>query len=242
MNGGKIFLIKETEMKTKYLEEKSKEIRKKVIEYRAKTNTPHLGSDLSSVEILTTLYYGLNIKSENFIMSKGHACGIYYVILNDLGFIPDLELLKLEEHPTLNKKYGIPATTGSLGHGLSIGLGMALANKKDKIYVLMGDGECDEGQVWEAANSASELKMNNLIGIVDCNGWQGFKKTYHKKLDERFKSFGWEVKRCNGHNCKELFQILRRKSKYPLIILANTVKGKGISHLEDTLKSHYVSK
>jgi len=221
------------------LENKSKEIRKKVIEYRRKTQGPHIGSDLSSVEILTTLYYKIMNKNDNFLLSKGHACGILYTVLNDRGKIPDEKYLKLEEHPTLNKVYGIEATTGSLGHGLSIGLGMAIADKNSKSYVLMGDGECDEGQVWEAAKLASELKANNLIGIVDCNGWQGLKSTDYLSLDSKFSAFGMETRWCDGHDCNELSKILKKDYDKPLIILAKTIKGKGILEIENKLKSHY---
>jgi len=222
-----------------FLKAKSEEIRKKVIQYHSQTKTGHIGSDLSSVEIMTSLHYNILHEEDRFILSKGHASGILYVILNDMGKIPDEQLNHLEEHPTINKKYGICATTGSLGQGLSLGLGMALANPKSKIYILMGDGECDEGQVWEAARTASDFKINNLITIVDCNGFQGFKDTNHFNLDKRFESFGWEVRRCEGHNLSELSKTITAHSKSPLVVLANTIKGKGLPHLENQLKSHY---
>ncbi|MDP3026142.1 MAG: 1-deoxy-D-xylulose-5-phosphate synthase N-terminal domain-containing protein [Nanoarchaeota archaeon] len=228
-------------MNNEELIKKSEEIRKKTLDYRRKTKSSHIGSDLSSVEILTVLYYRLMNPQDTFILSKGHAAGVFYTILNDLKKIPDKEYLKLEGHPTLSLKYGISATTGSLGHGLSIGLGMAIADSKNKIYVLMGDGECDEGQVWEAARTASELKVNNLTSIVDCNGWQGLKNTYHQLLDERFMAFGCNVIRCNGHDCKELIDSLTNKINPNKlnIILATTLKAKGLPDLEDTLRSHY---
>lgn len=229
-------------MLTEYLKNKSDEIRQKTIDYHRKTKIPHVGCDLSAVEILTTLHYGIMKEQDSFILGKGHACGVYYIILNEKGLIPDKELDRLEEHPTLNKSYGIEATTGSLGHGLSIGLGMALANKKNNVYVLMGDGECDEGQIWEAAKSASELKTKNLVGIVDCNGWQAFKRTDHKKLDAIFSAFGWETLRCDGHDCNELYNALNKTHNLPFVVLAETIKGKGIPEIENTLKSHYVSK
>jgi transketolase len=228
-------------MNSKFLIKKSKEIRNKTIEYHKKNKIEHLGCCLSSVEIITTLYYSFMKKADCFILSKGHACGVHYVILNDIGHIPDKEIDKLEGHPTLNKKYGIEATTGSLGQGISVGLGMAIADKNNRIFVLMGDGECDEGQVWEAVRTASELNVQNLICLVDCNGLQGFKSANHTNLDKKFKSFGWEVRRCDGHNCNELLKALNKDNARPLVILANTVKGKGIPRLENKLKSHYVS-
>lgn len=220
------------------LKEKSEEIRKKVIEYHSKTSRGHIGPSLSSIEILTTLYYGVMDKEDRFILSKGHASSALYSILNDLKFIPDSELYSLEEHPKLNKKYGIYASTGSLGHGLSIGLGMALANKDRRVFVLLGDGECDEGQVWEAARDASDYNAKNLTAIVDCNGLQGFKTTNFKNLDKRFSSFGWAYSWCSGHNCKELLKIISKYER-PHVILAKTIKGKGIPEIEGKLKSHY---
>lgn len=229
-------------MNPEELTRKSKEIRQKVIAYRKATRTPHVGSDLSCVEILTTLYYHAMREEDSFILSKGHAVGTLYAILHDTGKIPEQEYFKLEEHPTRNPDYGIEVTSGSLGHGLSIGLGMALADKRNRIYVLLGDGECDEGQVWEAARTTSELGVSNLIAIVDCNGWQGLKPADHLKLDRRFEAFGWTTQRCNGHDCFELIRALelRDYKSPPYVILANTVKAKGLPELEDTLKSHYM--
>jgi len=174
----------------------------------------------------------------NFILSKGHASAPLYVILNEKGFIPSFKLYCLEEHPTLNKEYGIDATTGSLGHGLSIGAGMALANRQNKVYVLMGDGECDEGQIWEAARIASKLKLKNLIAIIDCNGFQGFKKS-DRGIGRKFFAFGWKVVECDGHDCEALFKNLSIITEKPLVILAKTIKCKGIKEMEKKLESHY---
>jgi transketolase len=227
-------------MENENLQKKSEELREKIINYHYRTNTPHVGGDLSIIEILTVLYYEVMKKQDSFILSKGHSAGALYTVLNDKGLIPDSELYNLEEHPTLNKQYGIEATTGSLGHGLSLGLGMAIANKNNKIYVLMGDGECDEGQVWEAARLTSELELNNLIGIVDCNGWQGFKKADYSKLGNKFTGFGWQTKWCDGHNCEDLSDILRKDYNSPLMVLAKTIKGRGIEKMENKLESHYM--
>jgi transketolase N-terminal domain/subunit/GDP-D-mannose dehydratase len=222
------------------LKRKSEELRQKTIEFHRKTKVPHIGCDMSIIEILTTLYYEIMKKDDSFILSKGHASGALYVTLNDKKIIPDEELFNLEEHPTLNKKYHIEATTGSLGHGLSIGVGMALANQKSKVYVLMGDGECDEGQVWEAIRSASELKLNNLIVIIDCNGFQGFKETNILVLKEKFSAFGAKTVWCDGHNCENLLNELSKPQDKPLVILAKTIKGKGIKEMENKLESHYL--
>jgi len=227
-------------LKSKDLGKKSQEIRQKVLDYHLSTKTSHVGSSLSCVEILTVLYYYRMSPQDSFILSKGHAAGTLYVILNDKGLIPSDKLYRLEQHPTLNREFGIEATTGSLGHGLSVGLGMALANKESRTYVLMSDGECDEGQVWEATRLASQLKTDNLTAIVDCNGWQAFKRTDTTQLKAKFLAFGWEVVWCNGHNTQELVQSLEIESSKPLAVLAETIKGKGVEKLEDKLESHYV--
>ena len=227
-------------LKSLDLREKSREIRRKVLDYHLSTKTGHVGSSLSCVEILTVLYYSVMVSQDSFILSKGHAAGTLYVILFDKGLIPLEKLDKLEQHPTLNKEFGIEATTGSLGHGLSIGLGMALANKTNRVYVLLSDGECDEGQVWEATRLASQLEIKNLTAVVDCNGWQAFKRTDPTRLEAKLSAFGWDVIWCDGHNTQELAQSLKREGSKPLAVLAKTVKGKGVDKLEDKLDSHYV--
>ncbi|MBW2989043.1 transketolase [Candidatus Woesearchaeota archaeon] len=221
------------------LQEKIRELRKKVIDYHYNTKTSHVGSSLSCVEILASLYYCIIKPEESFILSKGHASSILYVILNDRGLIPDEKLYGLEEHPTLNRGYGIEATTGSLGHGLSLALGIAIADRKKRSFVLMSDGECDEGQVWEAARLASQLGVNNLIAFIDCNGWQAFKKADYSSLDRKFVAFGWKAVWCDGHDPDEICRALEGASDKPLVILAKTIKGKGIVEMEDKLESHY---
>jgi len=221
------------------LNEKAQEIRAKVIDFHKRTKIPHLGPDLSSVEIMTALYHEIMNEGDRFILSKGHSAELLYTVLADIGKITEEEIEKLEEHPTICKKKGIWVTTGSLGHGLSTGIGMALAKPESKIYVLMGDGECDEGQVWEAARSASELNIKNVIVIVDCNGFQGLKKTDYSSYKDRFESFGWNAIWCDGHNIEELLKSIKQESDNPLVVLAKTIKGKGVQSIENQLKSHY---
>lgn len=221
------------------LQSKSEEIRRKVIDYHEKTKRGHVGPSLSAVEILTTLYHGIMEEEDRFILSKGHASSVLYTVLNDIGLIPNDKLYSLEEHPKINLSYGILASTGSLGHGLSIGLGMALADKRKNVYVLLGDGECDEGQVWEAIRDASDYGAKNLVAIVDCNGFQGLKETDSSNLSGKFDSFGWDSTYANGHDCKDLINKLNVKHGKPLAVLAKTIKGKGIKEIEGTLKSHY---
>ena len=221
------------------LEEKSREIRQKVLDFHRRTGTSHVGSSLSCIEILTVLYYSTMDERDTFILSKGHASSVLYVILNDKGKIPRDILFNLEQHPTLNKEFGIEATTGSLGHGLSIGLGIALAERESRTFVLMSDGEFDEGQVWEALRLASQLHVNNLTAVVDCNGWQAFKQSDSTRLKAKLTAFGWEALWCDGHSLEELVRGLAIQSAKPTALLAKTVKGKGIKELEDKLESHY---
>jgi len=226
-------------LNSRQLQIKSEELRDKVIRYHEKMKKGHMGPSLSAVEILTTLYHGIMGEEDRFILSKGHGSSVLYIVLNDKGLIPDDKLYDLEVHPRINLEYGIYASTGSLGHGLSIGLGMALANTKRNIYVLLGDGECDEGQIWEAARDASDYGAKNLIAIVDCNGFQGLKKTDTSGLDRKFDSFGWDSIWANGHDCGDLTEKLNIRHGKPLVVLAKTIKGKGMGEFEGTLRSHY---
>jgi transketolase len=229
------------------ISEISERIRNKVIEYHKITQTGHVGSSLSCVEIMTALFYKVMKDDDIFILSKGHASGTYYVILNDKGKLPTERLYSLEWHPTLNPEYGINATTGCLGHGISIALGMAIAEPNHKVFVLLGDGECDEGQVWEAMKLASELHINNLYIVIDCNKFQAFKiATDINTLERRFTAFGGRCLVCNGHNAEEIIDamdcfencIVINEPK-PKVLLADTIKGKGCPEMEDTLESHY---
>lgn len=246
----------------------TKEIRKKLIYMHYKANASHIGSAFSIVDLLTVLYFKiLNIDPNNptdperdrFILSKGHAASAWYAILAERGFF-DKKILEqygidnglLPEHPDRLSIQGIEASTGSLGHGLPIGVGIALAgkidNKKYRTFVLMSDGECQEGSIWEAVISASRFKLDNLIGIIDANKLQAYEKTDNiqsiSSLINKFKDFGWEVIEINGHDLKEIFVTLNnlplRRNK-PTMIIANTIKGKGIKIMENNLEWHYKS-
>ena len=224
---------------------------------------PHLASSLSCIDIVLTLYekvlkiFPKNPKNPNrdrFILSKGHAATSLYVTLAFKGFFKKKYLKTytkngslLEEHPNPSIK-GVEAATGSLGHGLPIGCGISLAakiNKKNyKTVVLLGDGECNEGTNWEAAMFASSKKLNNLFVIIDNNGWQGIGRTKDilniKLLKEKWKSFGWNCFTINGHNYKQIEKVFKKKkNKKPTAIIASTIKGKGISFMEDDNNWHY---
>ncbi len=240
-------------------------LRKNILKmaFEAGSSSSHLGGALSIVEIVSFLFsYQMKIDKKNiswedrdrFILSKGHACLAYYAALAEIGFIDKNELNTFEKddsnllgHPVLNKKLGIDFSTGSLGMGLSIAIGLSIAAKKKKkdfkIYVIVGDGENNEGSVWEAAMSAPNFKLDNLCVIIDKNNFQqtGTNKEIMntESLSEKWKSFGWEVSEANGHDIIELFNFFEKKSPKPKLLIANTVKGKGISFSENNNDWHH---
>lgn len=244
----------------------AREIRGELIKISNQTKTPHLGSSLSCVDILVALYWGLmkidpnQIADENrdrFILSKGHAATTLYVSLYKRGLIPSIVYdtfgengSLLAEHPICNPSLGIEASGGSLGHGLSIGLGMALSSKIKnipyKVFVLMSDGECNEGSVWEAAMLAPALNLGNLIAIIDFNKWQATGRseeiTSLASLKDKFQAFGWNSYEVDGHDIKSIVDIYTNNlvdSSKPIAIIANTIKGKGVSFMEDDNNWHY---
>ena len=246
----------------------ARDIRKKLLFMHYKAGTSHIGSAFSIVEILIMLYFRiLNIDSkepddanrDRFILSKGHAVSALYAILAKKGFFDEEILDKycidngiLPGHPDRFSVPGIESSTGSLGHGLPIGVGLALAGKKDrknyKVYVLMSDGECEEGSIWEAAISASRLKLDNLVGIIDANKLQAYEKTDNiqpiSSLKEKFEKFGWSVREVDGHNFEQLQEVFKStpfKKEEPTMIIAHTIKGKGIPTMENKLEWHYKS-
>ncbi|MDP2754766.1 MAG: transketolase [Nitrospirota bacterium] len=247
------------------LVEKSKQIRNKILDMVFKAKSGHITSAFSIVEILVTLYYRImvtcpqcpdNNLRDRFIMSKGHGCVAQYVILADLGYFPEEELEKfakpggiLGSHPDMCKIPGIEASTGSLGHGLSIAAGMALAAKIDKkdnkVFCLLGDGECQEGSVWEAAMFAAHSKLNNLIAIVDNNRLQAGgtieETTSLYPLSSKWAAFHWNVRQVDGHDLDAIYLCLYdclKDSEAPTVIIAHTVKGKGVSFMENNRAWH----
>lgn len=223
----------------------------------------HMGGSLSLVEIMAVLYLDVmkfnlqNMKDEardRLIMSKGHGVMAQYAALKQVGVLSEEDILtykandsKVAAHPSLNEQLGIEFSSGSLGQGLSLGVGTALALKRknnlsSRVFVVLGDGECDEGSVWEAAASASHFGLNNLVAIVDKNGLQydGDTKAVlsMENMAEKWAAFGWNVKEVNGHDVEALHEALTEKSSKPLVIVAKTVKGKGISFMENNPQWH----
>lgn len=239
-------------------------LRKRIFLAGYKGGLAHLASCFSCLEILYVLYNKgiLNIKKDEpkwenrdrFILSKGHAGLALYSVLEDSGLIDNsyLDSYLINEcliggEPCTVDCDWIEASTGSLGHGLSIGLGMAIGLKdtNSKVYVLLGDGECQEGSIWEAAMMAAAQKRNNLIAILDCNKIQKMDFTSRilgiENWKEKWESFGWLVKEVDGHNIDELESMLKddNNTDKPLLIIANTVKGKGVSIMENNPNWHF---
>ena len=227
------------------------QLRKELMLMHAKANMPHIGSNLSCIDILATLYCKVIKKNDRFILSKGHSALALYTVLHYQGIISD-EVYQsigengslLAEHPIYGLK-GIEAATGSLGHGLPIGAGMALCNKfnkkEGKIYVLLSDGECQEGSTLEAMNFIARFSLHNLTAIIDANKWQAYDRTLldMKRVKDEFFSAGWNVKEIDGHNHSEIYAALTVPTSAPLLIIAHTILGKGVAELEDKLLSHY---
>lgn len=248
------------------MEELARRIRRDMLTLAHESKTPHIGPALSCVDILTVLYaeimktdcdHPLMPHRDRFILSKGHGALALYTCLFHMGFLSREALFSycengspLAEHPLVNKFPCIEFSAGSLGHGLAVGIGMAMAsrlNREDyKVFVLMGDGECNEGSVWEAAGFASTRKLDNLIVIVDHNKLQATDR-YEKlsggyDLTQVWRSFGWETREVDGHDVAQMRKIYTRsflKTGKPKVIIAHTVKGKGVSFMENDLEWHY---
>jgi len=247
------------------METMAKKLRRHIITMISKANSGHPGGSLSAVEIITALYFHvLRHNPENpawperdrFVLSKGHAAPVLYAALAECGYLAIDQLLTLRQmdsclqgHTDCHLTSGIEMSAGSLGQGLSFAVGAALAGKLDsreyKVYVLLGDGECDEGQVWEAAMAAAHFKTDNIIAIVDKNEIQldGWTKDIMniEPFAEKWKGFGWEVFEVDGHNIVKVIEILEKAKTVkgrPSVIIAHTVKGKGVSFMENNPDFH----
>lgn len=238
-------------------------IRRHGIEMTHRSGGSHIGAILSVADILAVLYSDvLNYKADQpdlenrdrFILSKGHAGGAVYAALAESGFFEVEELIthyqngsRLSGHVSHHLP-GVEFSTGSLGHGLSAGVGMAIAakqdNKKHKVYVVLGDGECNEGSIWEAAQTAAHFKLDNLVAVIDNNNMQSLdfcKNTLNSgALSEKWKAFGWNAITVNGHSHEQLLSAFNSQTvERPTAIIAQTVKGKGVSFMENNMLWHY---
>lgn len=251
--------------KIEALEEIARKIRKNIVEQVYKAQSGHPGGSLSCADILTVLYFNqMNIdpkkpkakQRDRFVLSKGHCSPALYAALAQKGYFEE-ELLAgfrkvesiLQGHPDMKKVPGVDMTTGSLGQGLSVAVGMAMGSKLDsagcKVYCLLGDGEIEEGQIWEAMMSASKNKLDNLCVILDHNGLQidGHIEEVAGLVDieAKFESFGFHVITVDGHNIQKLihaFDRARQQKGKPSVIIANTIKGKGVTFMENNVQWH----
>jgi len=251
------------------LENMARRMRRRMLDMAvsAGANSSHFGGGLSIIDITATLYGEImNLNPENpeweerdrFILSKGHGVLGYYTALSEVGFIPEEDLetfgkngTYLYGHPVMNRSKGIEFSNGSLGMGLSLGIGVALAGKRKKmdykVYVLLGDGECNEGSVWEAAMAGSHFQLDNLVTILDRNNFQqtGSNKDIMsvENLASKWESFGWNVSEIDGHNISEIYDALKavKNQKGPNAIVARTIKGKGFSFSENNNDWHHAA-
>ena len=239
----------------------AKKMRKSILEISKNCGeSAHIGGALSIVEIMSCLYeeimrISVNKPHDRFILSKGHGflgllTALYHkkLINKKTAFSFQTNGSEIIAHPIMNPKIGIESSNGSLGQGLSYGVGLAYAMKKKKlngkVFVLIGDGECYEGAIWEAAITASELKLDNLIAIVDCNGYQNDgsvgDKMKFKNIHKKWNGFDWHSISCDGHNIKKLLTNLKKiKKGKPKVIIAKTIKGKGIPFMENNNDWHH---
>lgn len=247
------------------LQSHANNIRQEIVKMVAAANSGHPGGSLSAADIVTVLYFHeMNIYSDKpadpdrdrFILSKGHASPVLYAALAEKGFFPKEELAtfrklntRLQGHPSRKLLPGVEQSTGSLGQGLSSGIGMALAGRLDKkdyrVYVMMGDGEIQEGMVWEAVMAAGHYGLDNLCAIVDFNHLQidgNVEEVMNPNpIDEKFRAFNWNVIEIDGHDMEQIiaaFAEAKQVKGKPTMILANTVKGKGISYMENVCGWH----
>ena len=242
-------------------------IRKNIVKMVANAKSGHPGGSLSAADIMTVLYFEeMNINEDNvdsidrdrFVLSKGHASPCLYAALAERGLLHE-DLLtfrklnsNLQGHPNMNSVAGVDMSTGSLGQGISAAVGMAIANKIGKndhrVYAMLGDGECEEGQVWEAAMAASHYHLDNLCAIVDFNGLQIDGNVQDvmdpTPIDKKFEAFGWNTINIDGHDFDDIrnaFKVARECKGKPTMILAHTIKGKGVSYMENAANWHGVA-
>jgi len=253
-----------SETKIKELEEKAKLIRRLIIQMIAKAGSGHPGGSLSATDLITALFFSVlkhdpkNLKwpgRDRFHMSKGHCCPLWYAVLAESGYFPKETLMTLRQlgsilqgHPD-RRTPGVEVSSGSLGQGLSVVLGMSLAASIDKldyrIYVLLGDGETQEGNIWEAAMAAAHYSCSNICAILDYNGFQidGATKNIMNldPLAEKWKAFGWHTIEIDGHNMQQIlgaYDEAKTIKDKPTIIIARTIKGKGVSFMENVVDFH----
>jgi len=257
-------IMQDSKDQIKQLENKAKQIRRLIIQMLAKAGSGHPGGSLSSTDLVTALFFSvMRFKADQprwpdrdrFHMSKGHCCPLWYAVLAEAGYFSADKLLTLRQlgsmlqgHPD-RRTPGVEAASGSLGQGLSVSIGMSLASRIDKksyrVYCLMGDGEIQEGNIWEGAMAASHFKCDNLCAILDYNGFQIDGKVKDimgiEPIVDKWRAFGWHTIEINGHDMRQILSAYEEAGKIkgkPSIIIAHTIKGKGVSFMENVVDFH----
>jgi transketolase len=248
----------------KDLSRRAQRVRSNVLRMAHRGGTPHVASALSCVDLLVALYFrALHVDPadpdepdrDRLILSKGHGCMALYAVLAERGFFPESLLNeyaqdggRLAEHPGRRCVPGVELATGSLGHGLSVGVGLAMAarlsRRQSRVFVLMSDAECNEGSVWEAAMFAPAQRLDNLVAIVDYNKWSAMGRTEAmlEPFVQKWRAFGWLAGEIDGHDPEAIADVLASipsEQGRPTVIIAHTVKGKGVSFMENNLEWHY---
>jgi len=263
--GASASAAKAKSLSTEEMEAIAKKLRRHIITMTGKAGSGHPGGSLSAVEIVTALYFRLLrhkpkdpqwTDRDRFILSKGHAAPLLYATLAECGYLPIDELItlrqldsRLQGHTDRTVTPGVEMSAGALGQGLSFAIGVALAGRlnsqKYRVYVLLGDGECDEGQVWEGAMAAAHFKVDNLVAIVDNNGLQidGWNRDVMNldPFNQKWQAFGWHVIEVDGHDLTQLtgaFNQAKLVKGQPTVIIAHTIKGKGVSFMENNVSFH----
>jgi len=263
--GASASAAKAKSLSTEEMEAMAKKLRRHIITMTGKAGSGHPGGSLSAVEIVTALYFRLLrhkpsdpqwTDRDRFILSKGHAAPLLYAALAECGYLPIDELItlrqldsRLQGHTDRTVTPGVEMSAGALGQGLSFAIGVALAGRlnsqKYRVYVLLGDGECDEGQVWEGAMAAAHFKVDNLVAIVDNNGLQidGWNRDVMNldPFNQKWQTFGWHVIEVDGHDLAQLtgaFNQAKLVKGQPTVIIAHTIKGKGVSFMENNVDFH----
>ncbi|MBA7634149.1 Apulose-4-phosphate transketolase subunit A [subsurface metagenome] len=263
--GASASTAKAKSLSTEEMEAIAKKLRRHIITMTGKAGSGHPGGSLSAVEIVTALYFRLLrhkpkdpqwTDRDRFILSKGHAAPLLYAALAECGYLPIDELItlrqldsRLQGHTDRTVTPGVEMSAGALGQGLSFAIGVALAGRlnsqKYRVYVLLGDGECDEGQVWEGAMAAAHFKVDNLVAIVDNNGLQidGWNRDVMNldPFNQKWQTFGWHVIEVDGHDLAQLtgaFNQAKLVKGQPTVIIAHTIKGKGVSFMENNVSFH----
>ncbi|MDD4937803.1 MAG: 1-deoxy-D-xylulose-5-phosphate synthase N-terminal domain-containing protein [Candidatus Shapirobacteria bacterium] len=218
------------------LDQNQKKNRRRLLEMIYNSHMSHIGSSLSIIDIIDGIY-SIKKRNEKFILSNGHAAAALYIVLEKYKYLKNPNLEKLGVHPDRDPKKGIDVSTGSLGQGLPIAIGMALANKTKNVYCLISDGECAEGSIWEGLRIVHDLKITNLKIIASVNGWGAYDPISSTDLEKRFAGFGFKLIKINGHDPKQIIKALKTNNKNPTIIFAKTISTQ-LPFLKD-LDAHY---